>query len=558
MVGIPITPLGHLAHALFPLPLIALLLWFAGRRSDPSDAWRTRIDVPLALVSAFSASMISTLWMPKYFMVAHSLTASDFSQYCENLGLFRDDQLGGWIKQRSLVAGWLPGSLASTWGIIDGLFLAAVISHILMGIGLYLWARAIHSRLAGVCAALLACSVAPLVHLTRTVTFYPETVAGYVLSAAGVTLALRYRNLTAILCSTLATGFVLILDVRGLIYALPALSLTLVVVMCQSSWIRRGVGVAIVTVGLFASYHLGRITAWESTPSLEQQTVFYVDEALRRFSPDDPSAGLKITEDSYNSRFIWGETNPLNIPKTLNYLWGVRDSLPDGLKDHPETSYSRRVHVTPWWVPAAFGLCLAVFGARRRKLLAIGLVGSFVPFAFALRSASTMVSHSRYFATGITMVPVLLGVGLAVLYLGPLAERDRKRSHDWYSRGDLLAVGGLLVVVLGLIPTWISPAATWRSPISADVEPAHSLWHSAHSESIPTDVSPACAESLQEDFANGMAVGSSLLSWTVKEAPFHQTPPPPEPPGESVPVGPPEPLAGEPTHLRPDKGKQAQ
>jgi hypothetical protein len=428
----------------------------------------------------------------------------------------------------------------------------------LMGVGLFLWARAIHSRLAGVCAVLLACCVAPLVHLTRTVTFYPETVAGYVLSAAGVTLALRYRNLTAVMVSTLATGLVLVLDVRGLIWALPALGLTTAVVMAQASWLRRLAGTAIMAVCLFGSFQLGRITAWESTPSLEQQTVFYVDEALRRFSPDDPSAGLKITEESYKSRFIWGETDPLNIPKTFLYLWDIKKALPEGLKDHPETSYSRRVHVTPWYVPAAFGLCLAVFGARRRMLLAIGLIGTFLPFAFALRSASTMVSHSRYFATGITMIPVLLGVGLAVLYLGPLAKQDGTRAKRWFSMGDAFAVGSLLVVVLGLIPTWISPAATWRTPISADVEPAHSLWHSAHSESIPTDISPVCAESLQEDFATGLLVGSSLLSWTVKEAPFHQTPPPPERPKESTPAGPPDPFEGEPPFLWPDLGQKKQ
>jgi hypothetical protein len=209
-------------------------------------------------------------------------------------------------------------------------------------------------------------------------------------------------------------------------------------------------------------------------------------------------------------------------------------------------------------VPAAFGLCLAIFGARRRWLLAVGLIGSFAPFAFALRSASTMVSHSRYFATGITMIPVLLGVGLAVVYLGPRGKRDSERVERWYSRGDILALSGLLAVVLGVIPTWLSPAATWRSPVSADVEPAHSLWHSAHSESIPTDVSPACAESLQEDFASGSPVGSKLLSWTVDKAPYHQTPPPPELPEETPPVGPPEPLADEPVYFETDERKGGQ
>jgi len=76
-------------------------------------------------------------------------------------------------------------------------------------------------------------------------------------------------------------------------------------------------------------------------------------------------------------------------------------------------------------------------------------------------------------------------------------------------------------LVLGMVPTWLSPVANWRSPVSADIEPSNSLWHAAHSELLPVDVAAECAEALNEDFASGLPIGSRLLGWTVDSSPTH-------------------------------------
>jgi hypothetical protein len=89
------------------------------------------------------------------------------------------------------------------------------------------------------------------------------------------------------------------------------------------------------------------------------------------------------------------------------------------------------------------------------------------------------------------------------------------------TRSDGLAVGLVLVMVLGMIPSWVSPVANWRAPVSADIEPANTIWHAAHSDPLPLDVARGCADALKEDYANGLPVGSALMEWTVEESPTH-------------------------------------
>jgi hypothetical protein len=124
-------------------------------------------------------------------------------------------------------------------------------------------------------------------------------------------------------------------------------------------------------------------------------------------------------------------------------------------------------------------------------------------------------------ANGITMVPVLLGVGFAVVYLGCLTEKDEVRLRPWFTKTDGIGLALVLVALLGIIPTWLSPVANWRAPVSADIEPSSSLWHSANSSDLPLDISHRCAEALQRDFADGLPVGSRLMGWEIDESPTH-------------------------------------
>jgi len=341
------------------------------------------------------------------------------------------------------------------------------------------------------------------------------------LSAGAAVLAIRYRTLPAIAFSALVTGIVLLLDVRGLLWALPATGLTVVAAVLARGLTRRVAGLGILLLSLLASYQVGKATTWDVTPSLEQQTAFYVDEAIRRYFPGDPNAGISTQEEIADSRYVWGRTTLTEIPDTLHFLWTLKQSLPDGIENQPETEYCRRTHVTPWVVPAVVSVLLMVWGVRRRPWIALGFLGSLVPFFVALQGTSQMVAHSRYIANGITMIPVVLGVGFSVVAQGALARHDGESNEPLLRRGEWIGLGVLLVIVLGLVPTWLSPVANWRSPVSADIEPSNSLWHAAHSDPLPVDVTIECAQALQEDFRTGLPVGSRLLGWTVDSSPTH-------------------------------------
>ena len=106
------------------------------------------------------------------------------------------------------------------------------------------------------------------------------------------------------------------------------------------------------------------------------------------------------------------------------------------------------------------------------------------------------------------------------MYWGRLKKRD-DGNGDTLTRSDGWGLAVIAVLVLGMVPNWLSPVANWRAPVTADIEPANTLWHSAHSSPLPVDVSQGCAKALQHDYAAGYPVGSRLLSWVVDEPPTH-------------------------------------
>ena len=515
MHSIPIPPIGHLLHALWPLVVVGVMLRLVPGRGTPGERWCTRKDLGLAAFFGALCAGLSAFWMARYFIINAPVTASDFSQYCESIGAFRDLEMVGWNKQRSVVAGWLPSVLASSFGVVDGLLVAGLLSYAAMGSGIFLWARALHGRLAGMSAAILACASAPLVQLTRTASFYPEAVAAYVLSGAGAVLALRYRTVPALLAAGLGVGLVLLVDVRGLIWALPALGLGLLAVVGMRSWGRRIMGLLALVLPLGLSHTMGEVAYFEKTPSLEQQAVFYVDEAVRRTGGD---TGTPIGDRAYPSRFVWGWSPLQDLPKTVKYMVELNRRVPEEVGQHMETVHTRRTHVLPWLAPGLAGLLLAAWGVRRRPWVLVALFGAAVPFAVALRSATTLVSHPRYVANGMALIPILLGVGVAVLAQGALQRRDAQLESDGPPWGLMAGVGALLVLVLGIVPSWLSPTATWRSPIGADTEPKHSIEVAQAEAPAAEDVSGICVAALRADYESGHAPGSRLYGWDVAPA----------------------------------------
>ena len=128
--------------------------------------------------------------------------------YCGGLGSMLMDNEAGWPAKRSRAAAWLPATLAESVGGFEGLALGALVSTMLIGTGLYLWAMASGYREVGLMAVLTAMAMGPLVLLSHMLSYYPEMIAAFVLAAAAAAWAIRARSISTMSLAGLGIGVV--------------------------------------------------------------------------------------------------------------------------------------------------------------------------------------------------------------------------------------------------------------------------------------------------------------------------------------------------------------
>lgn len=471
-------------------------------RPAPAPAWHPLVDPALAALLAVGLGLFWAHWFSRFHLVGDRLTSADFQIYCGSMTTLRDGQGEFWFQARSVASGWLPVLLASRTGIVDGLLYGSLLSGMAIAGALYLWGRALHGRLAGIASALSASAVAPLVLTTRHLSFYPEIIAGMCLCAAGTALAVRRRTLPALVTATAGAGIALLVDSRGLIWALPALGTT-VLVACLAP--RRSIPWRLGAVGLVLvlAWFAGR-PAYAPTDPLEIQLAL---------SARDVAAGTDVLEvDEHAGGYRWGYSNPLTIPKTLLFLARASKSSQAILSEDPANLEVRRQHVAPWLPLAGLALLGAVVGLRRRPLLLLGLAASVVPFLVSLRAATHWESSLRYLGLALPFVPLLMGLAFATLVEGALPREDPSSSDPSGVRErllgairPLLAVALLLGLVFGLPPSWLSPTASWRVPWDATPEARQTVHFVATGEERPTSpLNQACVNGLQRDVSLGL------------------------------------------------------
>lgn len=127
----------------------------------------------------------------------------------------------------------------------------------------------------------------------------------------------------------------------------------------------------------------------------------------------------------------------------------------------------QKAQVEPWLPLLMVAAAATVWSAGRRPLLLIGLVGTVAPFAVALDGAVRILAgEPRFLANAMPFVPVLIGVGFAVIARGSLARRATPASRKG-AAWAWLGVGLFLAATIGLIPSWLGPTASWRRPLRA-------------------------------------------------------------------------------------------
>lgn len=456
--------MGHVLTLLYA-PLVARL----SRRARlpwpqrPARDGLTVLDGVLAVVLGLLVAPVATAWLAPFTIPGTRVLGSpDFGEYCWHVGLFVFDAMHEWGVNRSKLAGLPAGLLAPSIGVMDSLLVSAVGSLGVVVGSVYLWARALHGRSAGIAAAILVGAVGPLAVLGRMVTFYPEVTAGLTLASAGAACALRWRTPFTVALAGIGAGIALLVDVRGLLWALPAVGLAALAVGVGTRgrrWAAPLRAVALV-VPLVVSFQWAWWAFEPDSRTLEGSVAIYDELALEGI----PLPSVRPIPNA-RQNFLWGYSNPLHIPDTLQYLRAQSDYIPSWYHQQPQVRSGWRRSGAPWLPPFLAAVGIAAVGLRKRPLLLLALAGTTFPFLVSMQGAVVMkTSNLRFVASALVFLPVVLGVAVGVLVDGPLGTRGPARDAPGRPLPLLVLAVVLAGAVLGVPSTFLSPAADWRIP----------------------------------------------------------------------------------------------
>lgn len=474
-----------------------------------NQPWSTRVDLPLLLLVAVGVGLLDALWLVRFHLVGWPLTASDFSQYCDAVIALTVGEVEQVPAQRSVVAGFLPALLAHKLGVLGALATAAVMSTCILVGAIYLWTRTLAGREAGVMAALLTGAVGPLLLLTRTTTFYPEATAGMVLASSLSVAFLRWRNTTLALLSGLSLGLALCLDVRGILYVLPAMLVSCwAAVFSPGGVLWRGLRVLLLGGPIYLSWWIAHSFVNIETPGLLYQTAFFLRDAQRM-------AGHAQWVQIWGHDFLWGRSLLSEVPAGFIAIQRVMGEVAQQLAASPSVAIVRDRHVEPWLQPMLVAMVGLIWVLRRQPLWLLATLGLLGPYLSALGMATQILPHPRYLGMTMAPLPVVLGLGCVGVYhlawtmLSWLTQRVRVpaegegagQTSPWQGgwQGACLRLALVLVLVLGVLPSPLSPTASWRLRLTADEYPR--VLMQAPRKIGPND--PGCLYALSQDAVHG-------------------------------------------------------
>ena len=445
--------------ALLDTPLVlvavALCLRLLPLRLERDEPWRTPVELGLALAMGLITAVVKAWWLAPYIMTDGTDT-SDISDICGTVEALLNLDVSNVARQP--VAALLPALLAYPLGLFDGVAAGALASTAALGAALFLWARILHSRLAGVAAAIFSCAFSCYTVMPRYMTFYPECFAAYALCAAATAAALRWRNLTTLALAGAGVGLALGVDHTGLLYAAVPLAVAGVVAMSVPSR-RIPLRLAVLMIPILLSWGGTRLITPPDMPSLEDKVAIFTAD----------NVGHAVPRPHY-SGYNWGRSGPLGMTRALVSLAQLAQEEPApnavGVGDHRQLiRRTRDAQVIPWIPVALVALVLTGLALRRRPGELVGLVVMLVPFAVLLWTVARTQVLPKYLMGPMLPVPVLMGVAWACL-----AHRCSTKPPGWLTR---LAVPALTIAALGLmvtgtVPGWLAPDAPRRERVSTD------------------------------------------------------------------------------------------
>ena len=469
------------------LLVVALGLRLLPLRVDRDEPWRTWVDLGLALAVGLLTAVVKAWWLAPWAMTDGTDT-SDLPDICITVEALRNLNIIN--VQRQPMAAVLPTLLSYPLGFFDGVATGALASAAGLGAALYLWARILHSRAAGLAAAVFSCGFSCYVVMPRYMTFYPECITAYALCAASVAATLRWRNLTCLGLAGAGVGLALSVDHTGLLYALVPLAVALVVAV-RAPRRRVPLRLAVLLVPVLLSWVAARQITPADMPTLEDKaTVFTTDNVGHQIihptadvhgrDAEDLLTGLRrwaypmvVTGHPELERlgYNWGRAGPLAVARALTSLALLSLEEPTAqvlaVRDRRwSLEMMRQAQVIPWIPVALVSLLLAGLALRRRPWELVGLVVMLVPFAVLLRTVANTQVFPKYLMGPMLPVPVLLGVAwVFVAHRHAEAGKAGRLATVLVPLVTVLLIG---LLVTGVVSGWLAPTAPRREKTATD------------------------------------------------------------------------------------------
>jgi hypothetical protein len=218
-------------------------------------------------------------------------------------------------------------------------------------------------------------------------------------------------------------------------------------------------------------------------------------------------AGL---EELLPTAYVWGYSNPLEIPQTLLNLRRHSAIATPLLRDSPETLSNINIFIAPWTAVMPVAGLIALWGLLRapnRLWRMLVLAATCAPFALSLQGAiNIQQAFLRFVATAEPWLAVLLGLAFATLVEG--AARPGRRDAWGHGRVLVAALVWLLLVV-GAIPSYVSPVASWRARQNRADQEVIQLIQGA--EQNNQQRAPVCVQQLIREIQGGEDPSGSLF-----------------------------------------------
>ena len=473
-----------------------------GGASQVALGW---VDLVLALGAGLATMLLGAWVLGPASLDGGVVTGADFQEYCASVATLRGDLPAHHYAMRSQAPGLLPGLLAGPLGVVDGLALASLLGSGLVGAALYGWGRALHGRVAGLCAAGFGLAMPALAVAPRVLSFYPLITGLLVAATACATLAMRARTGLGLAVGGVGVALALLADGIGLIWALPCLAVVLVAAL-RAPRRRWPLRLALALLPVVLSLGVGR-WAYAPTHPLETQLSIMV----RTNSAAGPGGPPEAEVGGYR----WGWSNPLAVPASLGRLWQRSRQAGQHLQDGQEVRQARARHVSPWLPLLAVALVPAALALRRRPWLLLALGLGCLPFAAMLQRAASMETNLRFLILSMPFVPLLLGLALAWALEGPVGAAPPATPASPAPRWARALRPGIALLLLALLilgPGLTPLSARWsgRAPFPAVNDAATAVSFARTGQRRPNPEIPACTEALVRDAQRGTPQASRL------------------------------------------------